>query len=305
MGDYRLPSTTHISYFHLRVRDLDRTATFYHERLGFRAIDQQPAAATFSASGAAPPQIILTEHPGARPRPPRTTGLYHTAIRLPDRRALARTLRQLIEYGWWLQGAADHLVSEALYLADAEDNGLELYADRPREKWVWSGDQVEMSTEALDIDGLLALADAAPWDGIDPRTEIGHMHLNVSDLERSEAFYCDLLGFDVTQRSYPGALFVSAGSYHHHIGLNTWKGRGAPPPPPDATGLIGFGIALPDEASRRALIDRVRSAGAAVDESDEWAQFTDPDGIGVGLVVASASTAGSSANPSAANADGK
>jgi catechol 2,3-dioxygenase len=305
MGDYRLPNTTHISYFHLRVRDLNRMAAFYHERLGFRVIDQQPSAVTLSANGAAPPQIILTEHPGAQPRPPRTTGLYHTAIRLPDRRALARTLRQLIEYGWWLQGAADHLVSEALYLADAEDNGLELYVDRPRDQWVWSGDQVEMSTDALDINGLLKLADAAPWDGIDPRTEIGHMHLNVSDLERSEAFYCDLLGFDVTQRSYPGALFISAGGYHHHIGLNTWKGRGAPPPPPDATGLIGFGIALPDETSRRALIDQVRSAGAAVDESDEWAQFTDPDGNGVGLVVTPASTAGSGADSSAASADGR
>jgi catechol 2,3-dioxygenase len=303
MDDYRLPGTTHISYIHLRVRDLDRTVTFYQERLGFRVIDQQPAAVSFSASGTVPPQIILTGHPGAQPRPPRTTGLYHTAIRLPDRRALARVLRQLIDFGWWLQGAADHLVSEALYLPDAENNGIELYADRPRDQWVWSGDQVEMSTEALDIDGLLALVDAAPWDGIDPRTVIGHMHLNVSDLERSEAFYCDLLGFDVTQRSYPGALFVSAGGYHHHIGLNVWNGHGAPPPPPDSTGLIGFGIALPDETSRRTLIERARSAGAAVDEAGEAAQVTDPDGIVIGLVVAPQATAGTESGPAAARAE--
>jgi catechol 2,3-dioxygenase len=302
MGDYRLPGATHIGYVHLRVADLDRAAAFYHDRLGFRLIDQQASAVSFSASGAAPAQIILTEQPGARPRPPRTTGLYHTAIRLPDRRALARVLRQLTDYGWWLQGAADHLVSEALYLPDAENNGLELYVDRPRDQWVWSDDQLEMSTEALDINGLLAQADAVPWDGIDPRTDIGHMHLNVGDLDRSEAFYCDLLGFEVMQRSYPGALFISAGGYHHHIGLNIWMGHGAPPPPPDSSGLIGFGIALPDEASRRALIDRVQSAGAAVDESNEVAQFTDPDGIAVGLVVMPEPGAGSEAGQSASSA---
>ncbi len=301
MGDYQLPDTAHLSYVHLRVGDLDSAATFYHERLGFRVIDQHTSTVFFSASGTAPAQIILTELPGARPRPSRTTGLYHTAIRLPDRRALARVLRQLITYGWWLQGAADHLVSEALYLPDAESNGLELYADRPRDQWAWSGDQVEMSTEALDINGLLELADGEPWDGIDPRTVIGHIHLNVSDLDLSEAFYSDLLGFDVTQRSYPGALFIAAGGYHHHIGLNIWKGRGAPPPPPDATGLIAFGIALPDETSRHTLIERVRSAGVAVDESGEWAQFTDPDGIGVGLTVDTAPDDASEAGRSAAN----
>jgi catechol 2,3-dioxygenase len=303
MGDYRLPDTAHISYVHLRVGDLDRATAFYHDRLGFRVIDQHSSTVSLSASGTAPSQIILTEHPGARPRPPRTTGLYHTAIRLPDRRALARVLRQLVEYGWWLQGAADHLVSEALYLPDAENNGVELYADRPRDQWVWDGDQVEMSTEALDINGLLAQADAAPWNGIDPRTNIGHMHLNVSDLDRSEAFYCDLLGFDVMQRSYPGALFVSAGGYHHHIGLNIWKGHGAPPPPPDAMGLIGFGIALPDEPNRRALIEQVRSAGAAVDESNELAQLTDPDGIEVGLVVVPAPNAASEMDQSEAGTE--
>jgi catechol 2,3-dioxygenase len=304
MSDYRLPGTAHISYVHLRVGDLDRAVAFYHDRLGFRLIDQQPSSVSLSASGTAPPRIILTEHPGARPRPPRTTGLYHTAIRLPDRRALARVLRRLIEDGWWLQGAADHLVSEALYLSDAESNGLELYDDRPRDQWVWADDQLDMATEALDINNLLAQADAAPWDGIDPRTDIGHMHLNVGDLDRSEAFYCDLLGFDVMQRSYPGALFVSAGGYHHHIGLNIWMGRGASPPPPDSAGLIGFGIALPDEASRRALIDRVRSAGATVDESNDVVQFTDPDGIAVGLVVMPEPSTDSGAGQSASNAEG-
>jgi catechol 2,3-dioxygenase len=269
MHDFHLPPSTRIAYAHLRVADLERSLLFYRDLLGFKEIDREGLTVRLSATGALPPEIILTGHPGAQPKPPRTTGLYHIAIRLPTRPALARVLRRLLEGGWPLHGAADHLVSEALYLPDPDGNGLELYTDRPREQWAWDGDQVAMATEALDVEGLLAEANGSgPWTGIDPATDVGHVHLHVSDLKRAEAFYSDLLGFDVTQRAYPGALFVAAGGYHHHIGLNTWAGRGAPPPPPDAAGLVAFGICLPDLETWRSIVGRARELGVSVEEQD-------------------------------------
>jgi catechol 2,3-dioxygenase len=270
MHDFHLPPGTHIAYAHLRVANLERSLQFYRDLLGFHAIDREDATVRLSPTGQRPPEIILTGYPGAQPKPPRTTGLYHIAIRLPDRLALARTLHRLLESDWPLQGAADHLVSEAIYLPDPDGNGLELYTDRPRERWVWDGDQVAMATEALDVAGLLVEANrGGPWTGIDPATDIGHVHLHVSDLARAEAFYSDLLGFDVTQRTYPGALFVAAGGYHHHLGLNTWAGHGAPPPPPDAAGLVAFGICLPDQETWQTVVNRAKEAGVPVEAQDD------------------------------------
>lgn len=289
MDVYTLPAATHIAHARLRVADLERALTFYRDLLGLRVIAADDASATLSATGALPPLIVLEAHPGARPRPPRTTGLYHVAIRLPDRAALARTLRRLVTEGWPLYGAADHGVSEALYLGDPDGNGLELYTDRPREVWPWAMGQVAMVSEPLDVRALLSLA-REPAEAIDPRADIGHMHLQVSDLARAEAFYCGLLGFTVTQRAYPGALFVAAGGYHHHLGLNIWAGRDAPAPPPDAAGLVAFGVRLPDAESWAALLARLEGAGVALDaQGDEdgsrRARLRDPDGTGVVLLA--------------------
>ncbi len=289
MDAYALPAATHIAYAHLRVADLERALAFYHDLLGLRVITVSDSSAALSATGVLPPLIVLEAHPGARPRPPRTTGLYHVAIRLPDRAALARTLRRLLERRWPLHGAADHGVSEALYLSDPDGNGLELYADRPRDTWPWQAGQVVMVSEPLDARALLSLA-REPAETIDPRTDIGHMHLQVSDLARAEAFYCGLLGFEVTLHSYPGALFVAAGGYHHHLGLNIWAGRGAPPPPPDSAGLVAFGVRLPDAETWAALLARLESAGVTFDvQGDEdgarRALLRDPDGTGVMLLA--------------------
>jgi catechol 2,3-dioxygenase len=283
MTDYRLPDATQIGAVSLKVKDLDRALAFYRDLLGFRDIERQDGSARLSATGTPPAHVHLSANPDARPKPRRTTGLYHVAIRLPDRRALARVLLRLIAAQWPLQGAADHLVSEAVYLADPDGNGLELYRDRPRDQWRWYGDQIAMATDPLDADDLLAQADDAPWDGIDPGTDIGHVHLQVSDLARAEAFYGDLLGFAVMQRSYPGALFVAAGGYHHHLGLNIWAGRGAPPPPPDAVGLEAFAVALPDAGSVEALVARLRDRGVAVEESALGPAVSDGDGNRVAL----------------------
>jgi catechol 2,3-dioxygenase len=292
MNDFRMPADTHIGRVHLRVSDLERALAFYRELLGFRRAGEQDGTVFLSAGGKAPAQLLLTEEPGARRKPRGTTGLYHVAIRFPDRRALAQTFRRLVEQRWPFQGFADHLVSEALYLADPDANGLELYVDRPREQWRRRNGQIEMATDPLDVEALLAEAtgDATAGMAAHPATDIGHVHLQVSDLARAEAFYSGLLGLDVTQRGYPGALFLSAGGYHHHLGLNVWAGPGAPPPPPDAVGLISFALTLPDGDAWRALQERIRVSGLETEDRRYQghaasALLRDPDGNGVELLL--------------------
>jgi len=292
MTDFVLPEGTHVGHAHLQVSDLEQALGFYRDLLGFRQVGTDGPKAMLSATGRAPYHFVLTERPGARRKPSRTTGLYHVAIRFPSRQALARAFRRLVTHEWPFQGFADHLVSEALYLADPDGNGLELYVDRPRKQWTQRDGQIEMSTDPLDVEALLAesAVDAAPWTGVHPGTDVGHVHLHVSDLARAKAFYSGLLGLDVTQQNYPGALFLSAGGYHHHLGVNVWAGLGAPPPPPDAVGLLSFSFQLPDEIAWSVLQGRVRAAGLEVEDLHDYdyAQgvlIRDPDGNGVELLV--------------------
>ncbi|MCL7453509.1 MAG: VOC family protein [Anaerolineae bacterium] len=282
-----------IGHVHLRVSDLERALAFYRDLLGFRQVKREGETVFLSASGGVPYHLLLTGQPAARPKPPRTTGLYHVAIRLPTRRALARTLQRLAGAGWRFQGFSDHKVSEALYLLDPDRNGLELYADRPRELWPLQDGQIAMGTDPLDVQGLLQEVESEPdaWTGIDAGTEVGHVHLHVSDLAKAEAFYTGLLGLDVTQRSYPGALFFSAGGYHHHVGVNTWAGLGAPRPPEDATGLVSYSFRLPDQDAWQETLARLDRAGIEVESRPQYehamsAMVHDPDGIGVELVGA-------------------
>ncbi len=291
LDDFRLPDETQIGYVHLRVTDLDRALGFYRDLLGFRELEREGATVSLSATGTRPVHLLLTAQRGAQPKPPRTTGLFHVAIRLPDRAALASLFQRLLARDWPLQGAADHAVSEAIYLADPDGNGLELYADRPRDTWTRSADgQIVMVTDPLDARDLLAQArDSAAWDGIAPGTDIGHVHVQVSDLARSETFYAGLLGLGVTQRGYPGALFLAADGYHHHLGVNIWAGQGAPPPPADAVGLITFALRLPDAGSWQALVARLRQADMLDDSPAHGslqAALHDPDQIGVVLLAA-------------------
>jgi len=295
--EFRLPAGTHIGYVHLQVSDLERSLGFYEELLGFkRALETGhppgvSATVALSATGGPPYHLLLTERPQARPKPPRTTGLYHLAIRFPSRQALARVFARLVSHRYLLQGASDHKVSEAVYLADPDGIGIELYADRPEQQWPWQGDQVAMATDPLDVQALLAEAsiDDEPWDGVDPRTDIGHVHLHVSDLARAEAFYHGVLGLEVTQRGYPGALFLSAGGYHHHLGLNIWAGQGAPRPPLDAVGMLSFALLIPDESAWRTVLARSEAAGlefaARTSEQGTSALLVDPDGNGVEVAL--------------------
>ena len=188
-------------------------------------------------------------------------------------------LRRVFDAGWHLSGASDHLVSEALYLSDPEGNGIELYRDRPREEWPHNGDEIEMATLPLDLEGLLAEPAETPTPAMPDGAVLGHVHLQVGDLRAAEAFWVDGLGFDAVVRGYPGALFVSAGGYHHHVGLNTWAGVGAPPPPEGARGLDRFEIVVPDEASVSAV--REGLGAGAYDSPEDGVTATDPSGNAV------------------------
>ncbi len=258
-GDgFRLPDSAQIGYVHLQVSDLQRALRFYETLVGLKRAFEDGSTVYLSASEKSPILVVLSERSGARPKPARSTGLYHVAIRFPSRRELAKVFYRLYRNDAAFQGFSDHLVSEAIYLADPDGNGVELYSDRPRKEWVMRENQVQMATEPLDLDNLVAELSEEDKSAavVHPNTDLGHIHLHVSDLISSETFYSGLLGFDVTQRTYPGALFLSAGGYHHHIGINVWAGRGAPPPPPDAVGLLRTGIYVPTAKAMTVLENR-------------------------------------------------
>jgi catechol 2,3-dioxygenase len=238
-----LPADTRIASVTLAVADLARSLTFYRDLLGATVHDNGPGWASLGTA-AGGPWLRLQAQPNATARLPRTSGLFHVALLVPTRAALGQVLWRLAAAGWPVDGAADHLVSEATYLRDPDGLGLEIYRDRPRDEWPRRGDEVQMASDPLDIDGVLHSPGAdAVWSGIPEGTVVGHVHLQVPDLHGAEQFYCDTVGFTPMLRGYPGALFVAAGGYHHHVGLNVWAGVGAPPPSATAVGLRRIDLA--------------------------------------------------------------
>lgn len=274
----------HIGAVHLTVADLDRSIGFYESHLGFAVHRQVDRTAHLGAGGA--DLLVLDESPSA-PRVHGTTGLYHFAILTPSRADLGRALRRLVRTNTALQGAADHGVSEAIYLADPDGNGIEIYRDRPRVEWPFveglrAGASAKMGlrmgADPLDLDGILAEPGRADTEGLAPETVIGHVHLHVSHLAEAERFYVGVLGFDLMQRYGPSALFVSAGGYHHHIAVNTWAGVGAPRPPHGAIGLRFFVVDVSDAASLGDVARRLQSAGVRFDSEDSALLTHDPAG---------------------------
>ena len=238
-----LPADAHIGQVSLTVRDLDRSLAFYRGVLGFSEL-KRDGRISFLAPENGRTLIELHERADAIPKPRHSTGLYHFAILVPSRAALGRSLRHLVAQGWPMTGAADHMVSEALYLNDPDGLGIEIYRDRPRQSWEHRPNgELAMGTDPLDLQAVHDEPGAeTAWRGLESGTVMGHVHLHVPHIDTAEAFYCGRVGFDPVVRSYPGALFVSAGGYHHHLGLNTWVGVGVPPPPEDAVGLRAFTI---------------------------------------------------------------
>jgi catechol 2,3-dioxygenase len=271
------PATT-MGAVRLTVADPDRARAFYEQVLGLRTAERDDGLVSLSAGG--PPLVELHGDSSARPLDTNAPGLFHQAILMPDRTSLALALARVAAARWPLTGASDHLVSEALYLSDPEGNGIEIYRDRPREEWTYQDGQLAMSTLPLDLDNVLSelsdLTELAPEAPPDAR--MGHVHLQVSDLRAAEDFYSGLLGFDVTVRGYPGALFVSAGGYHHHLGLNTWHSRGAEPRQPGSVGLDRFEIVVPDAPELDRLVERARSRGAEIEPEPEGWLTCDPSG---------------------------
>jgi catechol 2,3-dioxygenase len=266
----------------LRVADLQTTRDFYVDALGLRVIFESAEEVGLSATGSRPALIVLKLASSPARRLISAPGLFHMALLSPDRGALAGALRRLVMRQYPLEGAADHLVSHALYLADPEGNGIEIYYDLPREKWPRTDQGIQMATEPLDVESLYHYAEER--NGLDPRTVLGHIHLQVSDLGRSGAFYHDVLGFDITQRNFPGALFLSSGGYHHHIGLNIWRSRGASPVKSDTAGLDSFSIGLPSPGTMEAIDERAKRNGIVMTRNNDTSySITDPDGILINL----------------------
>ncbi len=274
MSDNSLPPDIALAHVHLTVANLERALTFYQHALGFKVHRHEGNTAHLGAGG--PDLVVLTEAPKARPYPGRT-GLYHYAILVPSRLALAQSLQRIAATRTPVQGFADHYVSEAIYLPDPDRNGIEIYRDRPRRDWYGENGEFNMGTDPLDIDSVLKELEghAGGWNGLDPATALGHVHLHVRSIPEAMQFYCGVLGFDLMM-NLGSALFVSAGGYHHHIGLNIWGTLNASPPPPDAVGLRHFIVKLPGKTDSDRLLDRLHHDGVPIEDHPEGWLVRDP-----------------------------
>jgi catechol 2,3-dioxygenase len=278
MPDGIHPGTT-LGSLQLTVQDLGRAVRFYTRALGLSVRGEQGSRVSLGSGERA--VIDLEESPGAARRAG-TAGLYHLALLLPSRFALARALERLLREHAALEGFADHLVSEAIYLSDPEGNGIELYRDRPREGWREPGGELRMGTYTLDPDALLTELEGPEPPGAES-ARLGHVHLEVGDLASSDRFYLGVLGFQLMMHLGPSASFVSAGGYHHHIGYNTWAGHLAPAPQRNVLGLQWFSLLLPGPAALEDVRARVRQAGLLWEQDGGAFRLHDPSGIGISL----------------------
>ena len=284
---FRLPDATHIGAVRLQVSDLARSTDYYERIIGLRVLDRAAGTATLGPHDSARALVHLHEKRGVHPAPKRGVfGLYHFAILLPDRPSLGRFAANAVAARERL-GMSDHLVSEALYLQDPDNLGIEVYADRPRSTWQYRNRELAMAVDPLDLDGLIE--EGARGEGKGARQEwrapagttMGHVHLHVGDLDQASAFFHDALGFDKTGWSYPGALFLSAGGYHHHLGTNTWA------PGPSATDdqarLLDWQLIVPDADAMADVAASLNAAGVPTRKAEGAVVVNDP--WGTNLVV--------------------
>lgn len=277
--NYRLPEATRLGRAVLQVSDLGRSVAYYTSVVGLRVLHERASSAILGPHDDSTPLIELREQPGARPVPEEgRLGLFHVALLVPSRPVLARVLRRLFRQSI-RPAMADHFVSEALYLWDPDGLGLEIYADRPRSVWRAEGRQLYLTTERLDVSGLLAEADQGP-DGLPGGSVVGHVHFSVDDLGQAAAFFHAAVGFDRTVWTYPGALFMSAGGYHHHVGTNTWA-RGASVATDEDARLLQWEVVVPTDADVAAVLASVRHAGLA----PRGHTVTDPWGVELAFSV--------------------
>lgn len=283
---YRLPALARPGAVHLAVTSLQRSTEYYERVLGLSPLVLEHGKVSLHAGGDATPLIVLHEQPGVRRAPRRAhLGLFHFAILLPTRAALAQFVRHLGETGVGA-GAGDHLVSEAFYLTDPDGLGIEVYADRPRESWMRQGRELMMATDPVDVPALLEHAGQGSWEGMPAGTVMGHVHLHVGDIATAGAFYSEALGFDRMVTRYPGALFLAAGGYHHHLGANTWAGPSAVAPGASDARLLEWTLFVPHRGDLDAVAASLQAHGhEAIREDDTSLVTRDPWGTQLRLVA--------------------
>jgi catechol 2,3-dioxygenase len=276
---------TQIGLVSLTVADFGRSLPYYTHNIGLKLLSQDGHTAVLGTTER--PLLELVEKPGATP-PRGTTGLYHFALLVPSRLELAKTFKNLVDSETPLGGFSDHSVSEAIYLSDPDGNGIEIYRDRQREEWPMQNGRLQMNTLPLDLQSLIGeLNGRSPqWQGLHDGTKMGHIHLHIRNVDEAEQFYCDLLGFERIMRYGPSAGFISAGGYHHHIGLNTWAGVGAPPPPAGSAGLRYYQIVLPTQAARDVIVQRLEENDVVYEQQGGDIALQDPSKNNLLLKVA-------------------
>ncbi|MFZ7943636.1 MULTISPECIES: VOC family protein [Bacillaceae] len=274
---------TFVGQVNIKVQNLERSIAFYEEVIGFKVLEQTERSANLTADGKT--VLLSIEQPyNVIPKQGKTTGLYHFALLLPKRSDLAKIVQHFMEISLRI-GSSDHLVSEALYLSDPDGNGIEIYIDRDPSEWNWENGEVAMAVDPLNFADLLAGGKQQSWKGLPAGTVMGHIHLHVSELKKTEEFYIEGLGFQVVNRFGTQALFISDGKYHHHIGLNTWNGVGAPTPSPNSVGLQSFTLMLPNVERRNKIIAQLKNIGARVTEENGSFITSDPSGNRIFLQV--------------------
>lgn len=276
--------TTFVGHVKIRVQNLNRSLKFYKDILGFDILEQTASAAKLTTDGKT--SFLSLEQPeNVIPKQERTTGLYHFAILLPEQKDLANIVVHLVQNGVRF-GSSDHLVSEALYLNDPDGNQIEIYRDRVPSEWKWSDNEVDMAVDPLDFDTLLKHATPdQPWDRMPKDSVMGHVHLHVSELIKTEEFYVKGLGMEVVNRFGDQALFLSYGKYHHHLGVNTWNGVGIPAPAENSVGLESFTLLFDNDEVRKQAVKNLEKIGAKILEEENQYVTVDPSGNRIVLAV--------------------
>jgi len=283
MGFHQKPNL-YIRDVSINVMNLKVSLAFYRDFLGFKVLEEGERYAALTADGKTA-LIKLYQPEGVTPKEARKTGLYHFAILLPSRAELGKILIHLVKNNYRL-GASNHLVSEALYLNDPDGNGIEIYRDREDTEWKWDNrNQVEMTSDPIDGEGVIAAAQGEEWEGMPSETIMGHIHLHVSNLQEAGTFYREILGYDLVCEYGGQALFLSTGKYHHHIGMNTWNGAGAPAPSENSVGLREYSISIPTEEYKQNIIRSLEQSGLTYVEENGVLYMKDPSQNSIVLYV--------------------
>lgn len=286
MSEFHQQPNVFVNHVTIKVQELKRSIPFYKNIVGFQVLEQSETKAVLTANGTTP-LLTLEKRGEVVPKLPRTTGLYHFAILLPNRKELGKFINHLTEQRFQITGAANHEISEALYFNDPEGNGIEVYCDTPPSSWRWQNGLIRATNSQLDFESIAADAKGELWTGLPQDTLMGHIHLHVSDIKKAERFYHQGLGLDVVIRMGDHALFFSTGGYHHHIGVNIWNGTGAPQPQINSVGLQNFTINFPNEKAKQTIVQNLQSLQYSVSQIDGNYVTKDPSGNEIILACSS------------------